>query len=162
MQKQVSQHGRGAVNGRAIIARPGSCRPRRNWVVGDVTQPETLPAVVDGVDAIVFTLGSDGLGKAGAETVDYGGVRNVLAALGRQPARIALMTAVGATNRTGAYNRSTQAHDWKRLRTARTCQRAAVHDRAAGAGSTTTARTSTGSCCARETRARPATPWTAS
>jgi uncharacterized protein YbjT (DUF2867 family) len=31
-----------------------------------------------GVDAIVFTLGSDGTGKVGAETVDYGGVRNVL------------------------------------------------------------------------------------
>ena len=34
-------------------------------VVGDVTKPETLPTAVDGVDAIVFTLGSDGAGKAG-------------------------------------------------------------------------------------------------
>ena len=34
---------------------------------------------VDGVDAIVFTHGSDGGGKAGSERVDYGGVRNVLA-----------------------------------------------------------------------------------
>ena len=24
------------------------------------------------------------------------------------------MTSIGVTNRTGAYNRSTQAHDWKR------------------------------------------------
>ena len=53
-------------------------------------------------------------GKVGAETVDYGGVRNVLAALGPRTARIALMTAIGVTNRTGAYNRSTEAHDWKR------------------------------------------------
>jgi len=63
---------------------------------------------------VVFTLGSDGAGKAGAESIDYGGVRNVLRALGARTARIALMTAIGVTNRTGAYNRATEAHDWKR------------------------------------------------
>ena len=42
-------------------------------VVGDVTRPGTLAAAVDGADAVVFTLGSDGSGKAGAESVDYGG-----------------------------------------------------------------------------------------
>jgi uncharacterized protein YbjT (DUF2867 family) len=62
----------------------------------------------------VFTLGSDVAGKVGAESVDYGGVRNVLCALGKRTARIALMTAIGVTNRTGAYNRATEAHDWKR------------------------------------------------
>jgi uncharacterized protein YbjT (DUF2867 family) len=82
-------------------------------VVGDVTRPDTLHAAVDGVDGVVFTLGSDG-GGTGAETVDYGGVRNVLAALGSRPVRIALMTAIGVTNRTGAYNQSTGLHDWKR------------------------------------------------
>src|ERR1700744_3449886 len=46
--------------------------------VGDVTQPETLTPAVRDVDAVVFTLGSEGGGKAGAESVDYGGVRNVL------------------------------------------------------------------------------------
>ena len=89
--------------------------PREAQVVlGDVTRPDTLPDAVDGVDAIVFTLGSDGAGKAGAESVDYGGVRNVLGALGSREARIALMTSIGVTNRTGVYNRSTEAHDWKR------------------------------------------------
>jgi len=83
-------------------------------VIGDLTRPETLEAAVKNVDAIVFTHGSDGAGKAGSETVDYGGVRNVLAALGGRKARIALMTAIGVTNRTGAYNRSTESHDWKR------------------------------------------------
>jgi uncharacterized protein YbjT (DUF2867 family) len=83
-------------------------------IVGDVTRPETLPAAVDGVDAVVFTLGSDGAGKVGAENIDYGGVRNVLAALGSRQVRIALMTSIGVTNRTGSYNRSTEAHDWKR------------------------------------------------
>lgn len=50
----------------------------------------------------------------GAETVDYAGVRNVLVAFDDRPVRIALMTAIGVTDRDGAYNRSTQAHDWKR------------------------------------------------
>jgi uncharacterized protein YbjT (DUF2867 family) len=83
-------------------------------VAGDLTAPDTLAQAVDGVDAIVFTHGSDGGGKAGAEQVDYGGVRNVLAALDRRSVRIALMTAIGVTNRDGAYNRQTEAHDWKR------------------------------------------------
>ena len=62
----------------------------------------------------MLTLGSDGAGQRGAETVDYAGVRNVLVAFGDRPVRIALMTAIGVTDRDGAYNRSTQAHDWKR------------------------------------------------
>ena len=83
-------------------------------VVGDVTRPDTLSAAVDGAEAVVLTLGSDGAGRVGAETVDYAGVRNVLNAFGDRPIRIALMTAIGVTDREGAYNRSTQAHDWKR------------------------------------------------
>lgn len=50
-------------------------------VVGDVTRPETLAAAVAGIDAVVFTLGSDGAGASGAWTIDYGGVRNVLEAI---------------------------------------------------------------------------------
>jgi uncharacterized protein YbjT (DUF2867 family) len=102
---------------RALVrgpARAGQLPPEAEVVVGDVTRPDTLPAAVDGVDAVVFTLGSDGAGKVGAETVDYGGVRNVLSALGPRPVRVALMTSIGVTNRIGAYNRSTEAHDWKR------------------------------------------------
>lgn len=83
-------------------------------VVGDLTRPDTLAAALEGVDAIVFTHGTDGQGKAGAEGVDYGGVRNVLVALQGRTVRIALMTAIGVTNRDGDYNRTTQAHDWKR------------------------------------------------
>jgi len=102
---------------RALVRTRDKARklPREAQVVlGDVTHPDTLPGAVDGVDAIVFTLGSDGAGKVGAESVDYGGVRNVLAALGSRKARIALMTSIGVTNRTGSYNRTTEAHDWKR------------------------------------------------
>ncbi|TWF58717.1 SDR family oxidoreductase [Neorhizobium alkalisoli] len=85
-----------------------------NLVLGDLTEEASVQMAVRDVDAIVFTHGSNGGGKAGSERVDYGGVRNVLAALGPQRARIALMTAIGVTNRTGSYNRSTEAHDWKR------------------------------------------------
>ena len=102
---------------RALVRDPAGARrlpAEAQRVVGDLTRPETLAAAVDGVDAIVFTHGSDGGGKAGAERIDYGGVRNVLAALAGRKARIALMTAIGATDRDGAYNRSTEAHDWKR------------------------------------------------
>lgn len=88
--------------------------PEVELAVGDLTQPDTLGRAVDGVEAIVFTHGSDGAGKVGAEQVDYGGVRNVLGALRRRQARIALMTAIGVTNRDGDYNRQTEAHDWKR------------------------------------------------
>ena len=101
---------------RALVRNAAKARqlpPEAQVVVGDVTRPDTLAAAVDGADAIVFTLGSND-GKAAAENVDYGGVRNVLCALGSRRARIALMTAIGVTNRTGAYNRTTEAHDWKR------------------------------------------------
>ena len=83
-------------------------------VVGDLTQVESVRRAVDGVDAIVFTHGGDGGGKAAAEAVDYGGVRTVLEALDGREVRIALMTSIGVTHREGAYNRATQVHDWKR------------------------------------------------
>lgn len=82
-------------------------------VVGELTQPDTLAQAVAGVDAIVFTHGSDG-GKADTRAIDYGGVRNVLVALGGRKLHIALMTAIGVTDRASSYNRRTEAHDWKR------------------------------------------------
>jgi len=102
---------------RALVRTPSKARkfPAQVEVIsGDVTRPETLTAAVEGADAIVFTLGSDGKGKVGAESVDYGGVRNILHPLGSQKPRIALMTSIGVTNRESSYNRSTEAHDWKR------------------------------------------------
>src|SRR5271165_7024291 len=102
---------------RALVRSPEKARrlpAKAEAVIGDLTRPDTLGAAVKGIDAIVFTHGSDGAGKVGSETVDYGGVRNVLAALGSRKVRIALMTAIGVTNRTGSYNRSTESHDWKR------------------------------------------------
>ncbi|WP_018897953.1 SDR family oxidoreductase [Rhizobium sp. 2MFCol3.1] len=82
--------------------------------IGDLTNTDSLKAAVEDIDAVIFTHGSDGGGKIGAETVDYGGVRNILALINRNDVRIALMTAIGVTNRTGSYNLATESHDWKR------------------------------------------------
>ena len=112
--EEATRHGYAT---RALARDPEKARrllPEAEVIVGDVTRSETLSPAVDGVDAVVFTLGSDGAGKVGAESVDYGGVRNVLNAFGSRTARVALMTSIGVTNRAGAYNRSTEAHDWKR------------------------------------------------
>ena len=96
------------------VAAASTLPERAERIRGDLTQAETLTAALKGIDAIVFTHGSDGGGKAASERVDYGGVRNVLAALQGRRVRVALMTAIGVTNRTAAYNRATEAHDWKR------------------------------------------------
>lgn len=75
-------------------------------VEGDLTRPETLGDAVAGVDYIIFTHGTYGSLTA-AEAIDYGGVLNVLNALDGASPRVALMTAIGTTDRKGA-------HDWKR------------------------------------------------
>ena len=41
--------------------------------------PETLTDLPKDIDAIIFTLGSDGQGRIGARAIDYGGVRNIFA-----------------------------------------------------------------------------------
>lgn len=82
-------------------------------VQGDLTSVESMRQALDGIDGIVFTHGSNG-GPMLTETVDYGAVRNALEALDGRPARIALMTSIGVTNMDNDYNRSTEAHDWKR------------------------------------------------
>ncbi|MEU2265468.1 SDR family oxidoreductase [Streptomyces olindensis] len=79
--------------------------------VADVTRPETLSKAVAGVDAIVLTLGSDGTAHSSPESVDYAGVRNILAALDGQRPRIALMTSIGLTSRNPIYG---HLLDWKR------------------------------------------------
>ncbi|MBI3716666.1 MAG: SDR family oxidoreductase [Betaproteobacteria bacterium] len=76
--------------------------------VGDLTRPENLKAALTGVDAIVFTLGTYGGDQEAAKAVDYGAVRNILAALPDRSVRVALMSAIGVTDRKGV-------HDWKRL-----------------------------------------------
>lgn len=89
--------------------------PRDTQVVyGDVSMPETLSEAVKGVDAVIFTLGSDGQGRIGARAIDYGGVRNILKLLKSTQVRIALMTTIGVTERLSSFNQRTEVHDWKR------------------------------------------------
>lgn len=47
------------------------------YFYGDVSMPETLIDLPKDIDAIIFTLGSDGQGRIGARAIDYGGVRNI-------------------------------------------------------------------------------------
>lgn len=69
---------------------------------------------MEGPNAIVFTLGAGSVRGERAEEVDYGGVRNVLMALGHLKPRIALMTAIGVTKREDARLGLLGGHDWKR------------------------------------------------
>ncbi|MFJ8108324.1 SDR family oxidoreductase [Streptomyces sp. NPDC096132] len=96
---------------RALVRDAGRARrllpAEARLAVGEITQPDTLSGAVDGVDAIVLTHGS----MSSPETVDYGGVRNVLAALDGQKPRIVLMTAIGVTARSSAYG---HLLEWKR------------------------------------------------
>ena len=95
-------------NSASVGTLPGGIEP----VIGDVTQPGTLTAALDGVDAVIFTHGGHEAGLT--ETVDYGGVKNILNAVKGRTVRIVLMTAIGTTSRHQSYNISTGVHDWKR------------------------------------------------
>ncbi len=76
--------------------------------------PETLTELPKDIDAIIFTLGSDGQGRIGAIAIDYGGVRNILRIFKDTPVHISLMTTIGVTERLSTWNQRTEVHDWKR------------------------------------------------
>lgn len=80
--------------------------PRAEIVQADLSRPDTLTGAVHDVDAVIFTHGAP-YGSGDYRTIDYGGVRTILAALAGRRVRIALMTAIGVT---GRYD----LHDWKR------------------------------------------------
>lgn len=104
--QECLQHGYSV---RALVRHPGQAGQFPSGVeavVGDLTSAGSLADALDGVDGIVFTHGANGAAP-GPEAVDYGAVRNALAALRGRHARIALMTTIGVTDRKGA-------HDWKR------------------------------------------------
>ncbi|MCK9489781.1 MAG: SDR family oxidoreductase [Xanthomonadales bacterium] len=81
-------------------------------VVGDLTDPASLPALVGGIDGIVFTHGASG--ETAAREVNYGGVRNILFALDERPVRVAMMSAVGVTRPIDPDRRSSEPRGWKR------------------------------------------------
>ena len=88
--------------------------PQSELIECDVTLSAGLAEIVRGVDAIVFTLGAGSVRGESAMVVDYGGVRNVLAARGHLSPRVALMTALGVTKRVDAQLGVLAGHDWKR------------------------------------------------
>ena len=49
-----------------------------------------------------------------ASVARQNGITGITFTLASQKPRIALITSIGVTNREGSYNRSTEAHDWKR------------------------------------------------
>ncbi|SHI57414.1 Uncharacterized conserved protein YbjT, contains NAD(P)-binding and DUF2867 domains [Tessaracoccus bendigoensis DSM 12906] len=91
------------------VERAGRVLPAdTDFVVGDLTRADTLTDAVHDIDAVIFTHGSE---TGDWERVDYGGVKNILAALGTRRPRIALMTSIYVT-------RLGEGHDevigWKR------------------------------------------------
>ncbi|WP_427135142.1 NAD(P)H-binding protein [Pseudarthrobacter sp. S9] len=95
------------------VERARKVLPGVDIVQGDLEDPATLTAAVNGIDAIVFTHGENSAGRSNAyRRVDYGGVANTLRVLGRRPVRIALMTSINVTRAdNGAYQ---DLLDWKR------------------------------------------------
>ncbi|WP_187993996.1 SDR family oxidoreductase [Schaalia sp. JY-X159] len=107
----VTEALRQGYNVRALVrsqARAASLPAGVELAVGDLTRPETLDPAVHDVDAVVFTHGSS-IQESDVRDVDFAGVANILAALGDDPLRIALMTAVGVTRPGVPYAA------WKRL-----------------------------------------------
>lgn len=107
-RRVVTALGRHDLPARALVRDVGRGRsilPGIELVLGDLERPETLPASVEGVDAVVFTHGGRG------EAVDYAGVRNVLDAFTGPLPRIALMTSIGVTQSGGGYR---ELLEWKR------------------------------------------------
>lgn len=95
----VTEALRQGYNVRALVRNPDRARALPDGidiVVGDLTRPDTLPAAVDGVDAIVFVHGTT-TSERDVRDVDYAGVANTLKALHGRRVRIALMTAIGTT-----------------------------------------------------------------
>ena len=90
---------------RALVRNPDRARGLPDSVepvVGDLTDPGTLPPAVDGADAIVFVHGTT-TSERDVRDVDYAGVANVLKTLAGRRVRIALMTAIGTTRPGVAY-----------------------------------------------------------
>ncbi|GGT10086.1 SDR family oxidoreductase [Streptomyces chromofuscus] len=89
--------------------------PGTEIVVGDLTAPDTLTAAVRDIDAVIFVHGSDDDARPESfERIDYGGVSNVLRALGERRPRIVLQTTIFVTRRDQSFNDGGHALDWKR------------------------------------------------
>ncbi|WP_212129248.1 SDR family oxidoreductase [Brevibacterium sp. SMBL_HHYL_HB1] len=90
------------------VAKAEELFPGVDLVQADLEDPKSLKTALEGASLIVMTHGAPGEADAG-ERIDYGGMRNVLQALGTARPRVALMSSVYAT-RTDVPG----ANPWKR------------------------------------------------
>lgn len=84
-------------------------------VAGDLEDTNTLAGPVRDVDAVIFVHGSDADSRQDAvQRIDYGGVANMLKALGGRQPRIVLQTTLFVTRRDHYLNAGAHPLDWKR------------------------------------------------
>ena len=91
--------------------------------------PETLTDLPKDIDAIIFTLGSDGRRRIGARAIDYGGVRNIYGIIQDTPVRIGLMTTIGVTERLSTGINALRFADWRRRAERLVSQRSSLYHR---------------------------------
>ncbi len=77
---------------RALVRNPHKARfdDRVEIFIGDLTKPETLKGITDGLDGIIFTQGN----YADPEHVDYQGVRTIINLLNGRRAKLVLMSTI--------------------------------------------------------------------
>lgn len=91
------------------LGRARALHPDVELVEGDLEDAATLVAAVDGVDAIILTHGGN------PERVDYGGIRNLLHAVGDATPRLVVMTALYVTRPEHFLNgQFDRVLDWRR------------------------------------------------
>jgi uncharacterized protein YbjT (DUF2867 family) len=96
-------------------ARARAVLPGGEIVTGDLEDADSLAGPVHAVDAVIFVHGSDADSRHDAvQRIDYGGVANMLKALGGRRPRIVLQTTLFVTRRDNDLNAGAQALDWKR------------------------------------------------
>jgi len=75
--------------------------PGTETVAGHLTDPASIPAALDGIDAVVMTHGAP-YGSGDYAAVDYGAVPALLKALGGRVVPVALMSSIGVTATSGS------------------------------------------------------------
>lgn len=111
----VAEAHRAGLEVRALVRdrhRGAQILPDTELAEGDLRSGEGLTTAVDGIGAVIFTHGTNGGGDA--EDVDYGGVANVLAAVGTRPVRIVLMTSISSSHEHDERSGTGQLLTWKR------------------------------------------------
>lgn len=77
---------------RALVRNPNKVQfdKRVDVFIGDLTQPDTLKGISDGIDGIIFTQGN----YADPENVDYQGVKTIVNSLNGRDTKLVLMSTI--------------------------------------------------------------------